>query len=102
MRCQRGRRVARIKDEFADLPRRVRLTVQYWGWRTVLVRVLTFPLRLTPLRKRLGVGRRYRTQTAAIKEWFRRNGKPVAVVIPAYGDPTVTIEAVESIKKTSP
>ena len=41
------------RGPFADLRRRIQLTIRYHGWRTLLFRVLTLPLRLTPLRHRL-------------------------------------------------
>ena len=41
------------RSPFADLRRRARLTIQYHGWRTLLFRIVTFPLRFTPLRDRL-------------------------------------------------
>ena len=37
----------------ASLRRRVYLTYRYLGWRTLLFRIVTFPLRFTPLRRRL-------------------------------------------------
>ena len=43
-----------IADLFAELPKRAYLTLKYHGWRSVLFRIVTFPLRLTPLGPRLG------------------------------------------------
>ncbi len=40
------------------LRRRLYLTYHYLGWRTLLFRVLTLPLRLTPLRRYLKPARR--------------------------------------------
>ncbi len=37
----------------AGLRRRIYLTYRYLGWRTLLFRVITFPLRFTPLKRRL-------------------------------------------------
>ncbi|HUH80592.1 MAG TPA: hypothetical protein VLZ06_04630, partial [Solirubrobacteraceae bacterium] len=37
----------------AGLRRRIYLTYHYLGWRTLLFRLVTFPLRFTPLKRRL-------------------------------------------------
>ena len=43
----------RFRGPLAGLRRRIYLTYHYLGWRTLLFRVVTFPLRFTPLRGRL-------------------------------------------------
>src|SRR3954470_386804 len=98
MRYRFDRLVAYLRDLFGDLPRRVVLTVQYHGWRELIVRIATFPLRLTPWGPKLASARA--TRWAIARAWSRRSGKPVAVVIPHYGDPKLTIQALESIKAT--
>ena len=62
----------------ASLRRRVYLTYRYLGWRTLLFRIVTFPLRFTPLRRRLQLRSRagqdaYRRALA----WYREHGRPV-------------------------
>ena len=54
------------RGNFADLPRRIRLTIEYHGWRTLLFRLVTFPLRFTPLRHRMHL------RSAAADDAFRR------------------------------
>ena len=77
----------RSRGPFADLRRRIQLTIQYHGWRTLLYRLLTFPLRFTPLRHRL----RLRTQASdadrrRASAWYRAHGRPVDIVIPSFRD----------------
>jgi GT2 family glycosyltransferase/glycosyltransferase involved in cell wall biosynthesis len=83
------------------LRRRIRLTYEYLGWRTLLFRVLTLPLRLTPLRRylrpRFGEND-YRRAVA----WFREHGEPVSIVIPSYRDAERVATLVASIHRTVP
>jgi GT2 family glycosyltransferase/glycosyltransferase involved in cell wall biosynthesis len=85
------------------LGRRIRLTYEYLGWRTLLWRVLTLPLRLTPLRRyvkpvRRGIDNDYRLAVA----WYREHGEPVAIVIPSYRDAERVVTLVASIRATVP
>ncbi len=87
----------------AGVRRRIYLTVRYHGWRTLLFRALTFPLRFTPLKRRLrlrsGTGDdAYRRALA----WYREHGEPVDIVIPSYRDAERVAALVESIRKTVP
>jgi GT2 family glycosyltransferase/glycosyltransferase involved in cell wall biosynthesis len=91
----------RLRFLVAGLPRRALLTLQYHGIRTFLFRLLTFPLRLTPLGDALGLTARMSDRSAGARRWYRRNGTPVAVVIPTYGDPGVVEEAIRSIRRTT-
>src|SRR2546423_170407 len=99
-----GHHLSRLRDYladlFSDLPKRAYLTLRYHGWRSVLFRIVTFPLRLTPLGPRLGLGRGRRAQYAQLRNWYKRNGRPVAIVIPTYGDPSLTIDTVKSVQGT--
>ena len=61
---------------------RIRLTIQYNGIRSLLYRVVTYPLRFTPLRHRVTRGLRPRRDRAA-RDWYRRNARPVTLAIPA-------------------
>jgi GT2 family glycosyltransferase/glycosyltransferase involved in cell wall biosynthesis len=92
-----------FKGPLAGLRRRIYLTYHYLGWRTLLFRVLTFPLRFTPLRHRLTLRSRmghdlYRRALA----WYGEHGVPVSVVIPSYRDAEYVAELVESIHRTVP
>ena len=99
MRYRIDRLVAYLRDLFSDLPKRVALTLQYHGWRELIVRAATFPLRLTPWGSDRLKGRA--TRWAVARRWYRKHGRPVAIVIPHYGDPKLTLQAVESIKATT-
>ena len=85
----------------ADLWRRGRLTLEYHGAKELAFRIVTAPLRPTPLGERLGHGRRYGAEEARAKNWYRRDGRLVTVVIPTYGDPGLVEQAVASVRKTT-
>jgi GT2 family glycosyltransferase len=89
------------KGRVADLWRRARLTLQYHGPKELAFRIVTAPLRPTPLGKRLGHGSRYGAEEARARRWYRDQGRPVSVVIPTYGDPTLVEQAVASVRKTT-
>src|SRR4051812_47191107 len=93
--------VRRLRRLFAGLPRRAYLTLRYLGLREFALRLLTFPLRLTPLGDRLGLAPRMSDPAAPARMWYRRYGKPVAVVIPTYGDPAIVARAVRSVRRTT-
>jgi GT2 family glycosyltransferase len=99
MRYRLDRLVAYLRDLFGNLPRRAVLTVRHHGWRELLMRILTFPVRLTPWGAR--VARERATRWALARHWYRKEGRRVAVVIPHYGDPELTLQCVASIKGTT-
>jgi GT2 family glycosyltransferase len=83
--------------------RRIYLTYRYHGWRTLLFRALTLPLRLTPLKRRLRLRSvpgddAYRRAVA----WYREHGEPIDIVIPSYRDADRVATLVQSIHKTVP
>ena len=87
----------------AGLRRRIYLTYYYLGWRTLLFRVLTFPLRFTPVKR----WRRLRSATGhdayrRAVAWYREQGRPVDVVIPSYRDAQQVEKLVASIRATVP
>jgi GT2 family glycosyltransferase len=87
----------------AGLRRRIYLTYHYLGWRTLLLRVFTFPLRFTPLKRYL----RLRTHAGdrelrRAMAWYREHGRPVDIVIPSYRDSELLATLVVSIRKTVP
>jgi GT2 family glycosyltransferase len=89
------------RGSFADVRRRVKLTIRYHGWRTLLFRIVTFPLRFTPLRHRVRL--RSVWGDDAFKRavaWYREEGRPVDIVIPSYRDAEHVTRLVESIRRT--
>jgi GT2 family glycosyltransferase/glycosyltransferase involved in cell wall biosynthesis len=84
-----------------SLWRRIQLTWEYLGPRAVAYRVITFPLRFTPLGRRLMLRSGLSAERTHAASWYRRMGRPVSVVIPTYGPPDDVIAAVRSIRKTT-
>jgi GT2 family glycosyltransferase len=83
--------------------RRIVLTIQYHGWRTLLFRIVTFPLRFTPLRHRLALrSASSHDDYPRAQAWYRRMGQPVSVVIPSYRDADHVRTLVASIQRTVP
>ena len=90
------------EGQFANLPRRVYLTYRYHGFGSVLLRLVTFPLRFTPLGRYLKVDRQARARRSRAVSWYRRHGQPVTVVIPSYRDADHVARLVKSIRRTTP
>jgi GT2 family glycosyltransferase len=89
-----------LVETFAGLPRRAWLTVKYRGPRQFVLRALTFPLRLTPVGRRIVPDRALPSGNARARAWYRDNWRPVTIVIPSYGPPDSTIETVRSLRRT--
>jgi GT2 family glycosyltransferase/glycosyltransferase involved in cell wall biosynthesis len=86
---------------FANVRRRVQLTYRYFGWRTLLFRAITLPLRFTPLARRLRLRTHARdAQVRSAVEWYREHGRPVDIVIPSYRDSERVRALVRSIRRT--
>ncbi len=64
------------------LGRRVAETYRHLGLRTLLWRIVSFPVRFTPLRLPLGLGSETELHLYHAARWHRREGRPVAVVAP--------------------
>ncbi len=93
----------RPRGAFANLRRRIHLTYRYFGLRTILFRIVTFPLRFTPLQRRLRLRTHARDQELRrAVEWYREHGRPVDIVIPSYRDAERVRTLVRSISKTVP
>ena len=92
-----------FRGPLAGVRRRIYLTYHYLGWRTLLFRVLTFPLRFTPLKRRLQL-RSSSTEDAYRRAvaWYRKSGVPVDIVIPSYCDAELVAKLVQSIRATVP
>jgi GT2 family glycosyltransferase len=87
----------------AGVRRRIYLTYRYHGWRTLLFRALTFPLRFTPLRHRLRLRTHARDrEMRRALAWYREHGRPVSVVIPSFRDGARVATLVQSIRETVP
>jgi GT2 family glycosyltransferase len=89
------------RGPLANLPRRIYLTYKYHGIGSMLFRALTFPLRFTPLERRLRLSPEARDQTAAARRWYRRYGRPVTIVIPSYRDAEHVANLVAAIGRTT-
>jgi GT2 family glycosyltransferase len=88
---------------FANLRRRIYLTYHYHGWRTLLFRALTLPLRFTPLERRLRLRSHTRDNFYRLAlSWYRVHGEPVDIVIPSYRDAELVGKLVDSIQRTVP
>ncbi|HEY7074260.1 MAG TPA: glycosyltransferase [Solirubrobacteraceae bacterium] len=75
--------------------------MRYHGRREFLVRLLTLPLRPTPLGRRLGYGYRFGRDETKARRWYRHDWRPVTVVVPTFGDPTLVSQAVRSVRRTT-
>jgi GT2 family glycosyltransferase/glycosyltransferase involved in cell wall biosynthesis len=93
----------RPQGPFSNLRRRVYLTYRYFGIRTILFRLLTFPLRFTPLERRMRLRTHARDQELrrAVR-WYREHGRPVDVIVPSFRDAERVRTLVRSIRKTVP
>jgi GT2 family glycosyltransferase len=93
----------RPEGAFSNLRRRVHLTYTHFGLRTILWRLLTFPLRFTPFGRRLRLRTHPRDQERRrAVAWYRERGRPVDVVIPSYRDGERVRTLVRSIRRTAP
>jgi GT2 family glycosyltransferase/glycosyltransferase involved in cell wall biosynthesis len=90
----------RMIDLFGGLPRRAYLTIRYRGLWSFVFRAITFPLRLTPLGRHLGL-ERDRTYSAQAKRWYAGNWRPVTIAIPHWGAPEQTVQAVNALRRTT-
>jgi GT2 family glycosyltransferase len=92
----------RRRGRVASLWRRIVLTWRYHGPLTVAFRIVTFPLRRTRWRDRLGVPRLLDPTSLQARRWYRANGEPVTIVIPSYRDAGSVRALVHSIRETTP
>jgi GT2 family glycosyltransferase/glycosyltransferase involved in cell wall biosynthesis len=91
----------RREGPFSNLRRRIYLTYTHFGLRTILFRALTFPLRFTPLQKRMRLRTHARDQEVRrASSWYREHGRPIDIVIPSYRDAEHVRALVASIGRT--
>lgn len=91
----------RRQGQFSNLARRIHLTYTHFGLRTILFRLVTFPLRFTPFEQRMRLRTHARDQEVRrAREWYREHGRPVDVVIPSYRDAEHVRALVRSIERT--
>jgi GT2 family glycosyltransferase/glycosyltransferase involved in cell wall biosynthesis len=92
----------RPEGAFSNLRRRIHLTYTHFGLRTILWRLITFPLRFTPLHRRLRLRTHARDQERRrAAAWYREHGSPVDIVIPSYRDAALVRKLVRSIRRTT-
>jgi GT2 family glycosyltransferase len=82
------------------LRERLVLTWRYQGPWSLLYRLLTFPLRFTPLADRVRRGLKPRADRRA-RSWYRAHGRPVSIVIPSYRDAGEVRTLVASLQRTT-
>lgn len=87
------------RSQFSHLRDRTILTYRHLGLRAVLGRALTFPLRFTPLHRRLP--REQRREMRRVRRWYRAHGRPVSIAIPSYRDADELEDLVRSIRRTT-
>jgi GT2 family glycosyltransferase/glycosyltransferase involved in cell wall biosynthesis len=91
----------RPQGALSNLRRRIYLTYSYFGLRTILFRLVTFPLRFTPLQRRLRLRTHARDQELRrAVEWYGEHGRTVDIVIPSYRDAERVRALARSIAKT--
>src|SRR2546421_13010059 len=78
---------ALLADNLSRLPRRAWLTIRYRGVGQFLLRVLTFPLRMAPLGRRIGTDRTPPTDRSFARAWYRWNARPATAALPACRPP---------------
>jgi GT2 family glycosyltransferase/glycosyltransferase involved in cell wall biosynthesis len=90
-----------FRGPLAGLRRRVYLTYHYLGWRTLLFRAITLPLRLTPLKRRLRLRSHWGSDSIRrAVVWYSEHGRPVDIVIASYRDADHVAHLVASIRRT--
>ena len=91
----------RRQGPFSNLKRRIYLTYTHFGLRTILFRLITFPLRFTPLERRMRLRTHARDQQVRrAVVWYRDHARPVDIVIPSFRDAEHVRTLVASIEKT--
>ena len=93
----------RREGQLSNLRRRAYLTYRNYGLRTVLFLAVTFPLRFTPLARRMRLRSHARDQEMRrALAWYRDHARPVDIVIPSHRDADRVRVLVRSIRRTVP
>ena len=91
-----------VRGQQFTVRERIALTYRYHGGWSLFLRAVTYPLRFTPLRplaqSRASPGKRMRTEA---RRWYRRQGRPVSIVIPSYRDAADVATLVASLRRTT-
>ncbi len=91
----------RPQGAFSNLRRRIELTYRYFGLRTLLYRLITLPLRFTPLARRMRLRTHARDgELRSAVAWYAEHGRPVDIVVPSFRDADRVRTLVRSIRKT--
>ena len=83
------------------LRERIVLTIRYRGFWSLVYRVLTFPLRFTPMEPLLRLNPRPHGDKEAALRWYGRKARPVTIVIPSYRDSESVAALVASLRRTT-
>jgi GT2 family glycosyltransferase len=89
------------RGPLSQLWRRAQLTYKYHGIWSLLLRIATFPLRFTPLRRFVRFGPKPGFDRLPAIRWYRAHARPVTVVIPSYRDAQRVAALVKSIRQTT-
>ena len=95
-----------VLGRLVDVPRRIYLTYRYHGILALVGRILTFPMRFTPLEPFVRFGRIPKGDPASEMRasaiaWYRWKWRPVTIVIPSYRDAMRVAALVASIRDTT-
>ncbi|MGI8558711.1 MAG: glycosyltransferase [Solirubrobacteraceae bacterium] len=89
------------RGPLAGLWRRVVLTWHHHGPLAVILRVISFPLRFTPLRRFVMPRQQPRWDRDRALVWYAKNAAPVDIVIPSYRDAERIAVLVASLRRTT-
>jgi GT2 family glycosyltransferase/glycosyltransferase involved in cell wall biosynthesis len=83
-----------------DLPRRGYLTIKHHGWSEFIARMVTAPFRFVGEERKVRVRLSNWAHHRRVRQWYKGAGRPVTIVMPTYGDPSITIDAVKRLRRT--
>ena len=91
---------ARRRPFLNDLPRRAYLTITHHGWREFLARLLSAPFRFVGMERRVRDRLSLWATRRRMRDWYSTNARPVTIVMPTFGEPSTTIDAVGRLRRT--
>lgn len=83
------------------LRERIVLTYRYHGTGALAFRLVTLPLRATPLKRFLRLKPRPDQQRRAALRWYKKHARPVTIVIPSYRDAERVSAIVATLRRTT-